>query len=220
MSHTEDDEYALCQGCTVQTRESALDSDGFCADCRKEEAHVVIWIAGTTVTGGGVFNSPSPEWSPINGGTPVCVQSIRRANARTLAKSWYRLHLPSIERAYPVITLWALLIALSGCAETSTTFDARHSTDDATSRVTPDAAVQALDAHTTRADAHPHDAASPLDTWAEPLDATTCAGRCSYMGGAYYWSPSEAIGDGCFSPSSFRCGGGCDPMVGCIDAGH
>lgn len=102
----------------MQMRESRLDSSGVCADCRKADrrtplpllhgAYVVIWISGTHIVGGGVFNHAKPT-SYIHGGTPTVVASFFNEKphlARQEAREWYERELPSVSRAFPILTFF------------------------------------------------------------------------------------------------------------------
>lgn len=111
MARGSDDESALCQKCGVQTRESKLDAKGECAECQKSRtihtAYVVIWISGVHIVGGGVYNFCEP--SSLSGGRPLVVHESHAPNlhaARKLAREWYERELPSVSRAYPVLTFY------------------------------------------------------------------------------------------------------------------
>lgn len=193
--------------------------DGECIDCQRERrqtSHVIMWVRGTHIVQAGVFPTERPSTFDA-AGSRVTLFTAKGPDARERCKAWYRTNLPSVERAYPIITLIAVLLLAACSAPIPTMPDASQSPDARHSIVArhPDAGgVRIADAHiVTFPDAFAFDASVSIgpDTARSEPDAA-CVGRCTFGGTSYYWQA-------CPGEPMFRCGGGCDPRDGCIDAG-
>lgn len=221
MRSGESDDTALCTSCGVQVSESEVNADGECRDCqheRQQSWHVVMWVRGTLIVYAGVFSSEKPGTHHLDtdGAWRTVLYSARGSKARDLCKAWYRENLPSVERAYPLITLIAALLLVACNAPTTDAPDASEATDARRIIVAHHDAggVDATDAHiVTSPDTFSLDAFASIDPDAATVEPdAACIGRCTFGGTSYYWQacPGEPL---------FRCGGACDPRGGCIDAG-